>query len=108
MVNQIIGRHNRVLIVGAHTRGEFREEDQLCCAWIGSGLAKAGYSPEDDRTAKIVDKWKTSSVEVCAQGKSAKYLRESGQLKDLDYILKHVDDLNAVFVIKDTEIVKIS
>jgi 2-phosphosulfolactate phosphatase len=108
IVNQIVGRHNSVLIVGAPTRGEFREEDQLCCAWIGVGLINAGYLPEDDRTAKIVDKWKNVPVEVCAHGKSARYLRETGQLKDLDYILTHVNDLNTAFEIKDSEIVKTS
>jgi 2-phosphosulfolactate phosphatase len=106
--NLIIARHNRVLIASAPTRGEFREEDQLCSAWIGKGLMKAGYSPKDDRTAKIVDKWKNASVEVCSSGKSAEYLRRTRQLKDLDYILAHVNDLNAVFAINGKEIVKVS
>ncbi len=106
--NQIVQRHNHVLIASALTRGEFREEDQLCSAWIGKGLMKAGYSPEDDSAAKIVDKWTNASVEVCSQGKSAEFLRRTHQLKDLNYILSHVDDVNAVFAIKDNEIVKLS
>ena len=106
--NRIVQRHNHVLIASAPTRGEFREEDQLCSAWIGKGLMKAGYSPEDHITAKIVDKWANASVEVCSQGKSAEYLRRTHQLKDLNYILTHVDDVNALFAIKYNEIVKIS
>ena len=107
-IDLIISRHDRILIAAAPTRGEFREEDQLCSAWIGDGLIKAGYLPEDETTAEIVNKWRTASVEVCAQGKSAEYLRRSGQLKDLDYILEHVNDLNAAFMIKDNEIIQIS
>jgi 2-phosphosulfolactate phosphatase len=107
MIDLIICRHNHILIAAAPTRGEFREEDQLCCAWIGDGLMKAGYLPEDDSTANIVDKWKNASVEVCSQGKSAEYLRRSGQIKDLDYVLRHVNDLNATFAIKDNQVVKV-
>ncbi len=108
MVDRMIGRHDRILMVGARTRGEFREEDQLCCAWIGAGLMKAGYVPEDEKTTRIVAEWKDASVEVCAQGKSAEFLRASGQLEDLEYILKHVDDVKGICAISDTEIVKIS
>ncbi len=108
MVERLIGRHDRILLVGARTRGEFREEDQLCCAWMGAGLLKAGYAPEDEKTARIVAEWKGASVEVCAQGKSAEFLRASGQVADLEYILQHVDDVKGVFAISDTEIVKIA
>src|SRR5215471_6514517 len=35
--------HNAVILVGAGTRGEFREEDQMCCAWIAEGLIESGF-----------------------------------------------------------------
>ena len=28
----------RVAVIGAGSKGEFREEDQICCAWIAAGL----------------------------------------------------------------------
>jgi 2-phosphosulfolactate phosphatase len=105
-VNRLVGLYDRVEVLGAPTRGEFREEDQLCCAWIAASFMRAGYFPEDEETAQIVNRWKDKPVTVCAQGKSAEYLRKTGQTKDLDYILKHVNDLNSPLTIKNDEIVK--
>ena len=105
-VNQLARLHNHVLVLGAPTRGEFREEDQLCCAWIVAGLIKAGYSCEDDKTIEIVNRWKDEPVEVCGEGKSAEYLRRSGQTRDLDFILRHVNDLNYSLAAKNNEIIK--
>jgi 2-phosphosulfolactate phosphatase len=105
-VKHIAGLYNRVVVLGAPTRGEFREEDQLCCAWIADGLMKDGFVPEDIRTVEIVNIWKDKPVAVCGEGKSAEYLRRSGQVKDLDFILSHINDLNSVLSINNNEIVK--
>ena len=105
-VKHLAGLYSRIVILGAPTRGEFREEDQLCCAWIADGLMKAGFVPEDKKTAEIVNLWKEKPVTVCSEGKSAEYLRRSGQVKDLDFILSHINDLNSALSIKDEEIVK--
>src|SRR5436309_5616068 len=29
-----LAQHDAVVLIGAATRGEFREEDQMCCAWM--------------------------------------------------------------------------
>src|SRR5712692_11056223 len=47
--------HPAVAVIGAGSRGEFREEDQLCCAWIAEGLLKAGYEPENAQTAEMIE-----------------------------------------------------
>jgi 2-phosphosulfolactate phosphatase len=107
-VKHLAGHYSRVVVLGAPTRGEFREEDQLCCAWIAEGLLKAGYTSEDDKTVEIVNRWTDKPVTVCGEGKSAEYLRRSGQTRDLDYILRHVNDLNTPLTINKDEIVKIS
>ena len=86
--------------MGAGTRGEFREEDQLCCAWIAEGLVKAGYRTEDEQTVQLIRRWSGASPDVCAVGKSAEYLRKSGQTRDLEFILAHVDDLDSAFTLK--------
>ena len=101
-------RHRRVAVLGAGTRGEFREEDQLCCAWIARELIALGYAAEDENTREIVERWGDSSVEDCTEGNSASYLRNTGQLEDLDFILQHVDDLRAVYMLKHDEIVEIA
>ena len=105
-IKHLSGHYNRVLVLGAPTRGEFREEDQLCCAWIAAGLIKAGYINEDKKTLDIVNRWKDMPVTVCGEGKSGEYLRRTGQIKDLDFILRHVNDLNLPLMIKNDEIVK--
>jgi 2-phosphosulfolactate phosphatase len=106
-VNHLVGLCNRVVVLGAPTRDEFREEDQLCCAWIAAGLMKAGFTLEDDKTVEIVNRWKDKPVKVCLEGKSAEYLRRTGQTKDLDFILRHVGDLNLLLAVKNDEIVKV-
>lgn len=101
----LIDRHSRVALIGAGTRGEFREEDQICCAWIARKLVAAGYEREDERTSSIVDRWSTATVEACLCSKSVDYLRRSGQIRDLDFTLEHVNDLPHVFMMRDGEVV---
>jgi 2-phosphosulfolactate phosphatase len=104
----LVDRHPRVALIGAGTRGEFREEDQICCAWIARELIDAGYEPEDDRTSSIVDRWSNTTIEACLCSKSVAYLRRSGQTRDLDFTLEHVNDLPHVFMMRDGEVVMVS
>src|SRR6266545_4385383 len=56
--DHLIANHPKVALVGAGTRGEFREEDQLCCAWIAERMIEQGcYKPENEMTAGIVECW---------------------------------------------------
>jgi 2-phosphosulfolactate phosphatase len=94
-----------VAVIGAGNRGEFREEDQMCCAWIAERLLGAGYLPEDGETADIVKRWSKAPVNAWTFGKSAAYLRRSGQTEDLDFILRKIADLNAPFMLRNGEVV---
>jgi 2-phosphosulfolactate phosphatase len=105
-IDYLVEHHDRVALIGAPTRGEFREEDQMCCAWIGAGLMREGFKPEDESTAEIVHRWKNVPVEAVAKGKSAEYLKSSNQTRDLKYILNHINDVFSVFAIKNAEILK--
>src|SRR2546430_17615258 len=95
-----------VAIIGAGSRAEFREEDQLCCAWIAEGLYKMGYEPENARTISIIEQWSGVSVDTICNGASAEYLRNSGQSRDLEYILAHIDDLNEVYRYEHGQVVE--
>jgi 2-phosphosulfolactate phosphatase len=95
-VARLAGRHQRVAVIGAGARGEFRDEDQLACAWIAGGLVEAGYQPVGS-TAELVARWREATVDAVSRGPSADYLRRTGQLDDLEFILAHVDDLDATF-----------
>lgn len=107
-INHLAGLYTNVLVLCAPTRGEFREEDKLCSSWIAAGLIKAGYTCEDKKTAQLINDWKDKPVNVCSEGNSAKYLRETGQENDLDFIINHVNDFKITLATKGDEIVKIS
>lgn len=107
LASHLIGRHPSVALIGAGTRGEFREEDQMCCAWIAADLMKAGYRSEDRRTIEIVARWSGASPSACANGKSADYLRKTGQEKDLDFILAQINDLDDAYMLVKDEVVMV-
>lgn len=94
-----------VAAVGAGSRGEFREEDEICAAWIAGALVDAGYEPLDDRTRETVARWRGSTADAIAAGRSADYLRRSGQLHDLEFVLAHDDDVDGAFVMRGAELV---
>ena len=106
-VNQLATQFNCVDVLAAPTRGEFREEDKLCCSWIAAGLISLGYVCADKRTKQLVDDWKNQPVEICGQGNSAKYLNDTKQSKDLDFVIKHVNDFNFALIVRGNEIVKV-
>ena len=104
-VRFLAAHHARVAIIGAGTRGEFREEDQMCCAWIAKGLMNAGYEPCGEQTAKLVERWSGAPVDAFLGSKSVEYLTSTGQLSDLNFNLEHIDDVDAVFPLRNGEII---
>jgi hypothetical protein len=105
-ITYLAAHHPAVAVVGAGSRGEFREEDQLCCAWIAAGLLTAGYEPQNERTLAIVEWWATMPLDAILDGASAAYLRTTGQSRDLEFIVTHVDDLDAVYRFERGEVVQ--
>jgi len=99
------GEHPRVALLGAGTRGEFREEDQLCCAWIGEGLIAHGFRAATEETTRVIERWRGAPVSALAHGPSATYLRRTGQIADLEFVLRHVDDLDMTFVLDGEELI---
>jgi len=97
-------RHRRVAVIGAGSKGEFREEDQICCAWIAAGLMRKGHLPGNSQTAEIVRRWRNAPPSACLCSRSVDFLRRTNQLSDLDFILEHVDDLREVFEVRDGEV----
>jgi 2-phosphosulfolactate phosphatase len=85
--------HNAVVLIGAGTRGEFREEDQMCCAWIADGLIKSGFVAQDETTSRLIERWRGAPPDGFLVSRSVDYLRRSHQLHDLHFILSHFDDI---------------
>lgn len=96
--------HERVAVIGAGSRGEFREEDQACCGWIGAGLKSQGYAAQDPQTASIIARWQSQSPASCLCSQSVAFLRRTGRVRDLQFIFDHIDDLAAIFRLQDGQV----
>lgn len=94
-----------IALIGAGTRNEFREEDQMCCALIAECLFGLGYQPADRGTMDLVKRWSRQPFNAWVGNKSTRFLRESGQLADLEFILGHVADVHVAFALKGGEVV---
>jgi 2-phosphosulfolactate phosphatase len=90
----------KIALLGAGTRGEFREEDQIACAWIAARLQQAGYVAENAATAEIMNRWRDAPATDCLQSRSVDYLKRTNQMKDLQFILDRINDLQECFTIK--------
>lgn len=101
----VAASHERVAVIGAGTRGEFREEDQMCCAWIAARLIEAGFTARDAGTLTIVRRWKEAQPVACKASKSVAYLTATGQHEDLDFILSHINDLGVPLTLDGDEVV---
>ncbi|HEV2034867.1 MAG TPA: 2-phosphosulfolactate phosphatase [Candidatus Dormibacteraeota bacterium] len=94
--NDIASGGRRVALIGAGTRGEARPEDQMVCAWIGQRLLQHGFRPENESTILEMAVWDGVAAEVIMSSPSVDYLRETQQTNDIDFVLGHVDDLDAI------------
>jgi hypothetical protein len=76
----------------------------MCCAWVVERLVSAGYSPQNRTTMDIVKRWSKVAVNSWIENKSASFLRRNGYLADLEFILKNVADLDALFTLQNGEV----
>ena len=108
VARHIGGRHERIAVLGAGSRGQFRREDQIGCAWVAEKLVEAGYLSETQKTSDLVSRWHNASADEIRGGKSAEYLNRSGQQEDLEFILDHIDDLDTVPSLVNGELISVS
>jgi phosphosulfolactate phosphohydrolase-like enzyme len=88
-----------VSVLAAATRGELRAEDALCSAWILARLAEHGFTL-DPGARSLIAAWGGRPTRAVASGKSASYLRGSGNAADLRFILTHIDDVAEPSVVR--------
>lgn len=108
VARHIDGRHERIAVLGAGSRGRFRREDQIGCAWVAEKLLEAGYLSETQQTSDWISRWHNASADEIRGGKSAEYLNRSGQQEDLEFILGHIDDLDTVPSLVNGELISVS
>jgi len=104
LAGYLAGRHARVAIIGAGSLGEFREEDQACCAWIAAALMSQGYLPKNPETEALVSRWSDKPPEACLCSQSVSFLKRTHRLRDLEFIFAHINDLPAVFAVWNGEV----
>jgi 2-phosphosulfolactate phosphatase len=91
-------------VIGAGSKGEFREEDQICCAWIAAALMSRGYRPASTQTTEVAERWRNAVPAACLCSRSVDFLKRTGRMADLDFILGHIDDLRQVFEVRNGEV----
>lgn len=106
-VAHLVGRHERIAVIGAGSRGEFREEDQACCAEVARLLIERGYTAGNDRTSAIVQRWSGVEPDAWLVSNSVNYLLRTDRKADLDFVLDHRDDLDEAYRVSEAEIVAV-
>lgn len=105
--NWLIGRHERVLLLAGESRGEFREEDRLCCGRIAKALIEAGYRPASAFVEELVKNWGDAPDDSFLGGHSVRYLTDTSQYHDVEFTLTHIDDLESVYELHDGELLQV-
>lgn len=108
VANHAGAQHERIAVIGAGTRGQFRREDLMGCAWLGEALLNNGFEAGNPLTTGYLLRWKGQPPEIIRDGRSAEYLRKTEQIKDLEFTIQHVDDLDVVPSLIDGEIVDVN
>jgi 2-phosphosulfolactate phosphatase len=104
-VKRLVEEDRDVLLLAGESRGEFREEDRLCCGRIARGLIEAGYEPQNVLVEEIVKHWGDAPDDSFMQSHSVQYLAATGQLHDVEFILEHIDDLDGTYEMERGELV---
>ena len=79
----------------------------MCCAWIARLLLQAGFTAENEETLTIANRWNGAAADACLASHSADYLIRSDQMDDLEFVLNHVNDLDAVYQLFDQEVLPV-
>ncbi len=102
---RLIAAHEHVLLVAGEHRVQFREEDRLCCGRIAGALVKAGFEPRDAQVEEIVKHWADAPDAALMDSQSVRYLADTGQFHDAEFILEHIEDLDSVYEMRNGELV---
>lgn len=108
LASHLARSYDRVAVIGAGTRNEFREEDQLCCSWVAELLMQDGFVPKNQRTLELVKAWKGRAPSSFLRSKSVEYLEKTNQHDDVEFILSHINDLDGVFKMFAGELLSVS
>lgn len=107
LTNYIAERHKHIAVIGAGTRGAFRLEDQMGCAWVAERLVNAGFKAENRETEEYISHWSGVDPQEVRKSKSAEYLLKTDQTHDLEFVINHIDDLKIVPSLVKGEVIEV-
>ena len=84
--------------------GRLRCDDSMAASWMIAALTARGFEVEDMRAADIARRWSDASIDLVRWGSSAEQLTLAGRGADVDFVVSHVDDLDLVAVLHDSEV----
>jgi phosphosulfolactate phosphohydrolase-like enzyme len=96
--NEISLHHKRVVLIGAGEGGEVCAADQMATAWLALRLQGRDFDLEGRHTVDEVKRWGASDVSMIGLSRSAERLRSRGRGGEVEFVLRHVNDLNVVCV----------
>jgi len=102
--NEISLQHRRVVVIGAGEDGEVCAADQMATAWLALRMQGSDFDLEGRHTVDEVKRWSSSDVSLIGLSRSAERLRARGRESEVDFVLRHVNDLNVVCAYDDADI----
>lgn len=89
-------RHRRVAVLAPCEHGQLRVEDRLVPARFLGSLSKHAFAPVNMRARELVRSWSGADLSLLKMSRTVEQLRREGLDEDVDFVLKHVDDLDDV------------
>lgn len=103
--NELALQHKRVVLIGAGQDGEVCAADQMATAWLALRMQGRDFDLEGRHTTDEVTRWGPSDVALIGLSRSAERLRARGHAAEVDFVLKHVNDINVVCAYEAGELV---
>jgi phosphosulfolactate phosphohydrolase-like enzyme len=102
--NEISLQHRRVVVIGAGEDGEVCAADQMATAWLALRMQGRDFDLEGRHTVDEVKRWGSSDVALIGLSRSAERLRARGRQSEVEFVLRHVNDLNVVCAYDDGQV----
>lgn len=103
--NELALQHRRVVLIGAGEGSEVCAADQMATAWLALRLQGRDFELEGRHTTDEVNRWAASDVALIGLSRSAERLRARARDSEVDFVLRHVNDLDVVCAFDNGEIV---
>ena len=76
----------------------------MCCVQVARGLMDKGYSAGTEKTLQIMERWAKEPSDAWLRSNSVRFLRSTGQERDLEFVMTHQNDLNEAYRVEGSEV----